>query len=156
WQVHTSFLPAVQDAAERAVRAGLRRLNNPGLEAALVAIDPSTGDLLAMVGGGNFANSTFNRATRSRRQPGSAFKPIVYAAALAHGYSPVSVLSHLDGVGAPGDPEWTPRNAEGDRPAELTLRAALVESNNAAAVDLQQKIGVRTVLSLANDAGLGA
>ena len=105
--------------------------------------------MLALVGGERLRASTYNRATRSRRQPGSAFKPIVYAAALAHGYSPVSVLSNLDAVGGPGDPEWTPQNAEDTRPAELTLRAALVESNNAAAVDLQQKIGVRTVLSLA-------
>ena len=155
WQVHTSFITEVQDAAEQAVAAGLARLNRPGLQAALVALDPSNGNVLAMVGGSDYAKSTYNRATRSRRQPGSAFKPIVYAAALAHGYSPVSLLAHLDGVAAPGDPEWAPRNAEGDMPAELTLRAALNESNNAAAVNLQQKIGVRTVLRLANDAGLG-
>ena len=68
-----------------------------------------------MVGGADYARSTFNRAMRSRRQPGSAFKPIVYAAALEHGYSPVSVLSNLSRVSAPGDPEWTPRNAEGER-----------------------------------------
>ena len=157
WQVHTSFLPKVQDAAERAVRSGLRRLSRPGLEAALVAIDPSTGDLLAMVGGANFADSTFNRATRSRRQPGSAFKPIVYAAALAHGYSPVSVLSNLGNVSAPDDPEWKPRsvtNAEGEQVDSLTLRAALLESNNAAAADLQQRVGSRAVLDLAADAGL--
>ena len=89
------FCPTVQDAAERAVATGLERLRRPGLEAALVAIDPQTGDILAMVGGANYARSTFNRATRSRRQPGSAFKPLVYAAALEHGYSPVSVLSNL-------------------------------------------------------------
>ena len=113
WQVHTTFQPDVQDAAERAVADGLRRLDARGLQAALVAIDPATGDLLAMVGGADFATSTFNRATRSRRQPGSAFKPIVYAAAL--------VARLLAGVGRlgprrvcrrRGDPEWTPRNAE--------------------------------------------
>ena len=95
-----------------------------------------------MVGGGDYVRSTFNRAMRSRRQPGSAFKPLVYAAALAHGYSPVSVLSSLDRVERPGDPEWSPRNAEGEQPDALTLRAALLESNNAAAADLQQKVGV--------------
>jgi 1A family penicillin-binding protein len=154
WQVHTAFVPAVQETAERAVATGLARLNRPGLQAALVAIDPSTGNLLAMVGGSDYRKSTFNRATRSRRQPGSAFKPLLYTAALANGYSPVSVLSHLDAVSAPGDPEWAPRNAEGDRPQQLTLRAALLESNNAAAVTLQQKVGVRTVLALATNAGL--
>jgi membrane peptidoglycan carboxypeptidase len=153
WQVHTSFLPALQDAAERAVAGGLDRLHRPGLEAALVAIDPATGDILAMVGGANYARSTFNRAVRSRRQPGSAFKPIVYAAALARGFSPVSVLDNLRHVTAPGDPEWSPRS-EGGQPDALTLRAALLESNNPAAADLQQRVGTRAVLRLADDAGL--
>jgi 1A family penicillin-binding protein len=154
WQVHTTFQPELQEAAERAVAAELQRLNRRGLEAALVALDPLTGDILAMVGGANYARSTFNRATRSRRQPGSAFKPLVYAAALEHGFSPVSVLSNLGSVSAPGDPEWSPRNAEGEQVDALTLRAALLESNNAAAADLQQKVGSRAVLRLASDAGL--
>ena len=154
WQVHTTFRPDLQEAAERAVSVGLQRLNRRGLEAALVAVDPSSGDILAMVGGASYARSTFNRATRSRRQPGSAFKPLVYAAALEHGYSPVSMLSNLGRVPAPGDPEWTPRNAEGEQPDALTLRAALAESNNAAAADLQQHVGSGAVLRLAADAGL--
>jgi len=154
WQVHTSFLPAVQDAAERAVSFGLDRLRRPDLEAVLVAMDPQTGDILAMVGGANYRRSTFNRAVRSRRQPGSAFKPIVYAAALSQGYSPVSVLTNLTNVSAPDNPEWNPRSAHGEQPDEMTLRAALLESNNAAAADLQQEIGSRAVLKLASDAGL--
>ncbi|HYM23272.1 MAG TPA: transglycosylase domain-containing protein, partial [Vicinamibacterales bacterium] len=155
WQVHTSFVPALQEAAERSVAYGLDRLRRPGLEAVLVAIDPATGDILAMVGGASYARSTFNRATRSKRQPGSAFKPFVYAAALEHGYSPVSVLKNLGSVNAPDDPEWSPRNAHGEQVDELTLREALMESNNAAAAGLQQAVGTRTVLSLASDAGLG-
>jgi len=157
WQVHTSFERGMQDAAEAAVAAGLARLGRRDLEAALVAIDPQTGDLLAMVGGSDYARTTFNRAVRSRRQPGSAFKPIVYAAALAHGFSPVSVLSGLDRVSAPEDPEWKPRNVAHDDavdPNALTLRAALIESNNAAAAALQQRVGTKTVLKLASDAGL--
>ena len=154
WQVHTSFRRTVQDAAERAVANGLTRLRKPGLEAALVAIDPATGDLLALVGGGDYARSTFNRAVRSKRQPGSAFKPIVYAAALARGYSPVSVLKQLQQVSAPSNPEWTPRSAHGEQPDAMTLRAALLESNNAAAAHLQAEIGSRPVLTLASDAGL--
>jgi 1A family penicillin-binding protein len=153
WQVHTAFLPEVQDAAERAVTAGIDRLRHPGLEAALVAIDPATGDILAMVGGASYARSTFNRAVRSKRQPGSAFKPLVYATALAKGYSPVSVLTNLRHVSAPSDPEWSPRS-EGEQPDALTLRVALLESNNPAAADLQQRIGTRAVLRLADDAGL--
>jgi membrane carboxypeptidase/penicillin-binding protein len=157
WQVHTSFQPAVQDAAERAVTAGLQRLNRRGLEAALVAIDPTTGDLLAMVGGANYNASTYNRATRSKRQPGSAFKPFVYAAALARGFSPVSVLSRLSQVSAPDDPEWHPRNvSHGDEePSDsMTLRAALMSSNNAAAAQLQQAVGSGAVLKVASSAGL--
>jgi penicillin-binding protein 1A len=155
--VHTSFVPALQDAAERAVGAGLDRMRRPGresLEASLVAIDPATGDILAMVGGANYARSTFNRATRSRRQPGSAFKPFLYTAALEHGYSPVSVLKDLEQIHAPDDPEWSPRNAHGEQPTEMTLRAGLIESNNAAAAGLQQLIGSRPVLVLAGNAGL--
>ena len=154
WRVNTTFVPGLQDAAEKAVAAGIDRLRRPGLEAALVAIDPATGDILAMVGGADFARSTYNRAVRSRRQPGSAFKPLVYATALERGYSPVSVLSNLRHVSAPTDPEWSPRSAEGEQPDELTLRGALLESNNPAAADLQQRVGSRAVLRLANNAGL--
>src|SRR6185436_9910631 len=88
WQVYTSFMPGVQDAAERAVELGLDRLRRPGLQAALLALDPQTGNILAMVGGENYRRSTYNRATRSRRQAGSAFKPFVYAAALSNGLTP--------------------------------------------------------------------
>ena len=154
WQVHTTFQPALQEAAERAVATGLDRLHRPGLEAALVAIDPATGNILAMVGGADYARSTYNRAVRSRRQPGSAFKPLVYAAALEHGYSPVSVLTNLRHVTAPSNPEWSPRSGEGEQVDELSLRAALLESNNPAAADLQQRVGSRAVLRLASDAGL--
>jgi len=154
WRVNTTFVPGLQDAAEKAVAAGIDRLRRPGLEAALVAIDPATGDILAMVGGADFTRSTYNRAVRSRRQPGSAFKPLVYATALERGYSPVSVLSNLRHVSAPTDPEWSPRSAEGEQPDELTLRGALLESNNPAAADLQQRVGSRAVLRLANNAGL--
>jgi penicillin-binding protein 2D len=156
WQVRTSFRLPVQDAAERAVAAGLDRLRKPGLEAAFVALDPTTGDVLALVGGANYARSTFNRAVRSRRQPGSSFKPFVFAAALGRGYSPVSVLTNLQRVSAPSNPEWSPRSAHGEQADSMTLRAALLESNNAAAVDLQQEIGTQPVLKLASDAGLNS
>ena len=154
WQVRTTFVPALQEAAERAVSNWTRRLGNRELQAALVAIDPSTGDILAMVGGRDFRESQFNRAWRSRRQPGSAFKPFLYAAALSHGFSPVSVLSGLDSIQPQGPDEWAPRNAGGEDADALTLRAALLESNNRAATMLQQKVGTRPVLRLASDVGL--
>ena len=154
WDVQTTFVPELQDMAERAVSDGLRRFGDPELQAALVAIDPETGDVLAMVGGRDFKLSQFNRASRSRRQPGSAFKPLLYATALEHGFSPVSVLSDLGHVAPQGPEEWSPRNAEADAPDTLTLRAALFESDNRAATVLQQRVGTRAVLSLANHVGL--
>jgi penicillin-binding protein 1A len=154
WEVQTTFLPDLQEAAERAVENGLRRFGNTNLQAALVAIEPATGDVLAMVGGRDFRQSQFNRAWRSKRQPGSAFKPFLYAAALAKGYSPVSVLEGLTSITPQGPEEWAPRNARGEAPDVLTLRAALVESNNRAAALLQQRIGSRPVLRLASDVGL--
>jgi penicillin-binding protein 1A len=154
WQVKTTFSPELQDAAERAVEEGLRRFGDARLQAALVAIDPGTGDIVAMVGGRDFRQSQFNRAWRSRRQPGSAFKPILYAVALSRGYSPVTVLQGLSSIEPQGPNEWAPRNASGDDPDALTLRAALDESNNRAATLLQQRIGSRPVLRLASDVGL--
>jgi penicillin-binding protein 1B len=155
WQVHTTFVPEIQDAAERAVRDGLRRLGIRGLQAALVALDPQTGNLLAIVGGSDFAVTTFNRAVRSRRQPGSAFKPFVYAAALERGLSPVSTISGLQEVAlrVPSG-VWIPREARDSGGDALTLRAALLESNNAAAVLLQQQVGSAPVLRLARDLGV--
>jgi 1A family penicillin-binding protein len=154
WQVRTTFIPELQDAAERAIGDGLRRFNRGNLQAALVALDPKTGDILALVGGRDFRQSQFNRAARSRRQPGSAFKPFLFAAALERGYSPVSVLEGLATIEPQGPDEWAPRNAKGDTPDALTLRAALIESNNRAATVLQQKLGSRPVLRLASDVGL--
>ena len=154
WEVRTTFVPELQDMAERAVADGLRRFNQPELQAALVAIDPKTGDMLALVGGRDFRQSQFNRAFRSRRQPGSAFKPFLFAAALEHGFSPVSVLDGLSTIQPQGPDEWAPRNASGETPDALTLRAALIESNNRAATSLQQRVGSRPVLRLASSAGM--
>ena len=154
WRVDTTFVVALQDAAERAVESGLRSTGKPSLQAALVAIDPHTGNVLALVGGRDYQRSAFNRASRSRRQPGSAFKPFVFAAALERGMSPVSILTGLNRIAPQGPEEWTPRDVRDDAPDELTLRAALIESNNRAATSLQQRVGSRGVLRLASDAGL--
>jgi penicillin-binding protein 2D len=155
WKVHTTFVPEVQDAAEAAVREGLRRIGIRDLQAVLVAMEPATGNILAMVGGADYAITPFNRAVRSRRQPGSAFKPFVYAAALERGLSPVSTISGLRQV-AINAPEgvWIPRDERAGEQDEMTLRAALLESNNAAAVLLQQQVGARPVIRLANDLGV--
>jgi 1A family penicillin-binding protein len=155
WKVQTTFVPEIQDAAEIAVRDGLRRIGQRDLQAALVAIDPQSGNLLAMVGGSDFSVTPFNRATRSKRQPGSAFKPFVYAAALESGLSPVSTINGLRKVAVQA-PEgvWIPRDERATGQDSMTLREALLESNNAAAVLLQQRVGTRPVLRLANDLGV--
>jgi 1A family penicillin-binding protein len=155
WKVQTTFVPEIQDAAELAVRDGLRRIGRSDLQAALVAIDPQSGNLLAMVGGSDFTVTAFNRAVRSKRQPGSAFKPFVYAAALESGLSPVSTINGLKQVAVQA-PEgvWIPRDERATGQDSMTLREALLESNNAAAVLLQQRVGTRPVLRLATDLGV--
>ena len=154
WRVQTTFVTEVQDAAEAAVENGLRKTGKPSLQAALVAIDPATGNILALVGGRDYQLSAFNRTSRSRRQPGSAFKPFVFAAALERGMSPVSTLTGLNQIAPQGPDEWTPRDVHDDAPDELTLRAALLESNNRAATLLQQQVGTGRVLRVASRAGL--
>ncbi len=154
WEVRTTFVPELQDMAERSVADVLRRFNRPELQAALVAIDPQTGDILALVGGRDFRQSQFNRAVRSRRQPGSAFKPFLFAVALDHGYTPVTVLDGLTTIQPQGPDEWAPRNSNDEIADALTLRAALIESNNRAATSLQQRVGSRPVLRLASTAGM--
>jgi len=155
WKARTTFVPELEDAAEAAVRDGLRRLGVKGLQAALVAIDPSNGNLLAMVGGSDFRVTPYNRATRARRQPGSAFKPFVYSVALETGMSPASTISGLRqvAVAAPAG-VWIPRDERASEHDVLSLREALLESSNAAAVLLQQRVGSRPVLRLANDLGV--
>jgi membrane carboxypeptidase/penicillin-binding protein len=144
----------MQREAERAVSEGLRRLRKDGLQAALVAIDPHTGDVLALVGGRDFGRSRFNRAANAKRQPGSAFKPFLFAAALAGGLSPVSEIAGLTDMRVPGHEEWEVKNASTEVRDTLTLRQALYESNNQAAVRLQTQVGSRPVLRLAEAAGL--
>jgi 1A family penicillin-binding protein len=154
WKVRTTFVPALQREAERAVTQGLARFRQSGLQAALVVMDPHTGDVLALVGGRDYRRTPFNRAIGARRQPGSAFKPFLFAAALAGGMSPISPVSNLNDLRVPGYDEWEIRNAAIETRDTLTLREALYESNNQAAVKLQTQIGSRPVLRMAESVGL--
>ncbi len=155
WRIHTTFRVALQRAAEDAVSEGLARLAHPGLQAALVAIDPQTGDLLALAGGSDFRAFPFNRATQARRQTGSAFKPFVYAAGLARDGSPVT---RVPGIASPGFAtaiQELGRRADPDDPTgSLTWREALAVSNNEAAVAVLQSVGAPAVLDLALQVGL--
>ena len=122
------------------------------LQAALVAIEPSTGYVRALVGGRNFAESPFNRATDAKRQPGSAFKPFVFAAALEAGFSPGTTIDGLDGYVASAQGGYLPG---GEHEVDsTTLRSALVHSSNRAAVHLLQRVGLGATIDLANRVGL--
>ncbi|HEY0781111.1 MAG TPA: transglycosylase domain-containing protein, partial [Thermoanaerobaculia bacterium] len=124
------------------------------LQAALIALDPQTGAVRAMIGGRNFADSSFNRAVQARRQPGSAFKPIVYAAALESGYTPATLLEHLDEPVATTEGAWTPeeQHETGD---SMSVRAALRISSNRAAVHTLTDVGIPRAVQLAETMGLG-
>lgn len=122
----------------------------PQVNGALVAIEPHSGRVLAMVGGYSFSLSNFNRATQAMRQPGSAFKPIVYAAALEDEYTPASVVmdSMITLQGREGE-SWTPENYNRQYYGALTLRRGLELSRNAMTVRLAQGVGMRKISDLA-------
>jgi penicillin-binding protein 1A len=126
----------------------------PYLQAAVVVIDPRTGAVRAQVGGRNFRESRFNRAVQARRQSGSAFKPIVYAAAVEQGQSPGSVVSNLnDPINTPqGD--YVPED-EHSGANSMTLRTALRTSSNRAAVQLLRTVGIPEAVKTAQDLSLG-
>ena len=112
-RVYTTYDPALQRAAEDAVRNRIAQIVKirpaaRDLQGSFVAMDPATGDVLALVGGRSFEASSFNRATQARRQAGSAFKPIIYAAALERGYAPGTVLRDLDTPIASPSGDWLP------------------------------------------------
>ena len=122
----------------------------PAVNGALVAMEPTSGRVLAMVGGYSFSLSSFNRATQALRQPGSAIKPIVYASALESGYTPASVVldAPITLTGANGQ-AWTPENYEGKYYGPLQLRRGLELSRNTMTVRLAQGVGMNRISDLA-------
>jgi penicillin-binding protein 1A len=125
-------------------QAGEYRLRQiPEVSGGLVAMDPHTGRVHAMVGGFSFDQSEFNRATQALRQPGSSYKPLVYATALDNGYTPSSVV--LDGpitIENPGAPSWTPSNYDNSFAGPRTLRYGIERSKNLMTVRLAQDVGM--------------
>jgi 1A family penicillin-binding protein len=165
-RVYSTIDMRMQVAAETAVAASLetieakrhanRRTANDTtpLQAALIAMDPQTGDVRAMVGGRDFDESHFNRAVQAKRQPGSAFKPFVYATALEAGYSPATLLENLsDPINTPQG-AWTPED-EHSSASSMTLRTALRTSSNRAAVRLLQQVGIPRTVEYAKTMGVG-
>jgi 1A family penicillin-binding protein len=171
--VYTTLSPAMQLTAERVVREGLRAVEarraaaakaKPDTaaavverpEGALLSIEPQTGYIKAMVGGYDYFKSEFNRAVQARRQPGSAFKPFIYIAALEAGMTPASVVDDSPveyTVGRNGKP-WKPDNYDRKFRGPITYQQALEESINVAAVKVQEQIGIRRTIDVARRLGV--
>ncbi|MFH1984887.1 MAG: PBP1A family penicillin-binding protein [Pseudomonadota bacterium] len=164
--VHTTIQSKLQKAANTAVQAGLaelaermRRNRVPSAEpqAALVALNVPTGAVIAMVGGTDYAQSSYNRATVAQRQPGSAFKPILYAYAISQGYPQNTLLldapvAYDHGV---GDTTWLPDNfSTGVFEGDITFRWALAKSKNIPAVRLMDIMGPSAVADFARRLGI--
>ncbi len=162
--ITTSIDDTLQRAAEDAVLKGLqalegklikKRTDGMPLQAALVAIDPSSGHILAMVGGRDFSASQFNRAWQALRQPGSAFKPIIYATALERGYSAVDMLQDTPlTVKLDRRNNWTPENFTRTYQGAVTLRKALAQSLNVPTVRLLASIGIAETVDFAHKIGI--
>ncbi len=130
--------------------SGFRLRQVPAVNGAVVAMEPYSGRVVAMVGGYSFSLSSFNRATQALRQPGSSFKPIVYAAALESGYTPAStVLDAPITLKGYGGQDWSPENYSRDYYGALTLRRGLELSRNTMTVRLAQSVGMTKISDLA-------
>jgi len=159
FRIYTTIDGRLQEAAYDAVTKGVRRMEEAnrykGLQGALLCMDPGTGGVLAMVGGVDFVASQFNRALQARRQPGSAFKPIVYAAALDKGKTLVSTVDDSPIEFSRNETEmWKPKNYDGAFLGPIPLLEALAKSRNLASVRLLNEIGVDTVIRMARDLGI--
>ena len=158
-KIYTTLDYRTQIIAEKAVRKGIQSLERRGVkdvQAALIAIDPKTGWIKALVGGTNFWDSQFNRVTQAKRQPGSAFKPIVFLAALNNGFTPDSQVEDEMRTYRLKDQEdtWTPQNYRNVYQGMVTLRRALAQSLNAATVALAKKIRIKSVIRTAKLIGI--
>jgi len=154
--VHTTINLKMTQYAYDAIEKGMKlyRERNPVVavlpEAALIAMDVKTGEVKVLIGGKDFATSPYNRATQGRRQPGSAFKPIIYLTGVTQGFAPETTLmdapvSYTDSAGQ----VWQPRNYKNEYHGVVTMRRALELSLNTATVRLLERVGVHKVIELA-------
>ncbi|RPI36524.1 MAG: penicillin-binding protein 1A, partial [Nitrospiraceae bacterium] len=159
YDIYSTIDLDLQHRAEKALSDGIRNIEareKKGVEAALVAIDIRTGQIKAMVGGFDFWQTQFNRATQALRQPGSAFKPFVYATAIEAGMTSTSVVADtpLSFRGARAGQVWSPKNYDGKYYGEVTLKTALAKSLNAATVRLASWFGVEDIIETARRLGI--
>jgi penicillin-binding protein 1A len=158
-RIYTTIDDRLQEAATDALREGVRQMEErngyKGLQGALLCLDPRTGGVLAMVGGVDFAASQFNRALQARRQPGSAFKPIIFGAAVDKGKTLVDSVYDSPVEFELNDTEmWKPKNYDGTFLGPIPLLEALAKSRNLATVRLLNEIGVDTAIRTAQNLGI--
>jgi 1A family penicillin-binding protein len=173
YRLYTALDPALQRAAVTALmegaaaveqRAGYQHLtyanhpkgNTDYLQGAIVAIDPSTGDVRALVGGRNYQESSFNRAVSGMRQPGSSFKPFVYARAILDSIPANAIVPDTALEIRYDHQSYRPKNSDGDFLGNITLREAITRSRNPVAVQLWMKLGADSVIALARRFGISS
>ena len=146
----------VKDASRKDQPLILSLDQEPIVQGALLCIDPQTGYVKAMVGGRDFSESQFNRAVQSRRQPGSAFKPFIYAAALDKGYTPSTLLmdSPVEYSDHDGGTYWAPKNYDKTFQGPITFRNALAHSRNVVTVKILEDIGIGYILKFLKKLGI--
>ncbi len=125
------------------------------LQAAIVFMDPRTGDVRALIGGRDYIDSQYNRALRAKRQPASLFKPFVFAAAIANGYPPsIQLVDQPLRVALDSGGTWAPRNEDGIYAGTVTMRQALAVSSNVATVRLATMVGLHRIIGMAHRIGV--
>lgn len=157
--VRTTLDRNAQIAADRAIRRQAAAIQSETgrralIQGAMVAIDPRNGDIRALSGGRQYERGTFNRALLAHRQPGSAFKPFVYAAAMAAGYTPSSEVDDDPIDVIQGRDVWSPANYNNDYAGRITFRKALINSANAATVRVSQAVGIPRIIDVAHKNGI--
>lgn len=173
-RIYTTLDPVLQRSAVDALKEGTAQVearpgyphplpkgtagdSTPYLQGMVVAMDPFTGDVRALVGGRDYAQSPFNRAVNAMRQPGSSFKPFVYAAALADSLpANTAVGDTAIAIQLPNRTTYRPRNSDGEFLGIITMREALTRSRNPVAVQLAMQVGIDTVAALARSLGVSA
>lgn len=159
YKIYSTIDFNMQHIAEEALSNGIRNIekrDRQGVQASLIAIDVRTGHIKAMVGGFDFWKNQFNRATQALRQPGSAFKPFVYATAIKDGMTSEDVIvdSPISFRGAKPGQIWTPKNYDGTYHGTVTLKTALAKSLNAATVRLASRVGIENIINTARELGI--
>ncbi len=169
--IYTTLDPVLQRAAEQALRDGLQAIverqsartarskagagpPSPAPEGAVVVMEATTGYVKALIGGADFSRTEFNRALHAHRQPGSAFKPFVYLAALEAGHAPTEIVEDQPISYTSGGKVWAPENYDGKFRGPVTLQQALEESINIPTIKLLEQIGVNKVIDTARRAGI--